>query len=151
MIALNTIIKVWKHRTWSMRLLDLTTECMMIMMFWVAMSFCSVVDSCQYFWAVHLLKHISHNIMEEIWVIFKISLFYRGSNDTSCLLLEEKLRSYSGLVDDRSPDAVNNYAKSSLTLAAHCKSGKGVHFMYKGWIKSSGNSSIVLKLLYYLR
>jgi hypothetical protein len=53
-------------------------------------------------------------------------MFYvhRTSNDASCLLLEEKLRSYSALVDDRSEDAVNNYARSSLALAAHCKNGK---------------------------
>ena len=69
-------------------------------------------------------------------MIFKISLRYGSSNDTSCLLLEEKLRSYSGLVDDRSQDAVNNYAKSSLTLAAHCKTGKGVHFMYVGCVST---------------
>jgi hypothetical protein len=62
-------------------------------------------------------------------VIFKISFCYRGSNDTSCLLLEEKLQSYSDLVDDRSQDAVNNYAKSSLTLAANCKNGKVPNFL----------------------
>jgi hypothetical protein len=56
-------------------------------------------------------------------------LCYRSSNDASCLLLEEKLRSYSALVDERSEDAVNNYAKPSLTLAAHCKNGKEVHFI----------------------
>jgi hypothetical protein len=53
-----------------------------------------------------------------------MSYVYRTSNDASCLLLEEKLRSYSALVDERSEDAVNNYAKSSLALAAHCKNGK---------------------------
>ena len=52
------------------------------------------------------------------------------------MMLEEKLRSYSGLVGDRSQDAVNNYAKSSLTLAAHCKTGKGVHFMYVGCVST---------------
>ncbi|XP_033608569.1 fidgetin-like protein 1 isoform X2 [Cryptotermes secundus] len=43
------------------------------------------------------------------------------SDEASCLLLEEKLRSYSSLVDDRSEGAVNNYAKSSLALASQCK------------------------------
>jgi hypothetical protein len=62
-------------------------------------------------------------------VIFKISLCYRSSNDASCLLLEEKLQSYSALVDERSEDAVNDYAKSCLTFAADCKNGKAVHFM----------------------
>lgn len=62
-------------------------------------------------------------------MIFKISLCYRSSNDASCLLLEERLRSYSGLVDERSQDAVNNYAKPYLTLAADCKNGKQVHFL----------------------
>jgi hypothetical protein len=49
---------------------------------------------------------------------------HRASDESSCLLLEDKLRSYSSLVDDRSEDAVNNYAKSSLALASQCKNGK---------------------------
>jgi hypothetical protein len=57
-------------------------------------------------------------------MIFKCLCVHSTSNEASCILLEDKLRSYSSLVDDRSEDAVNNYAKSSLALAAHCKNGK---------------------------
>jgi hypothetical protein len=57
-------------------------------------------------------------------MILKCLFVHRTSDEASCVLLEDKLRSYSSLVDDRSEDAVSNYSKSSLALAAHCKNGK---------------------------
>ncbi|XP_021932258.1 fidgetin-like protein 1 isoform X2 [Zootermopsis nevadensis] len=53
-------------------------------------------------------------ILPELKCIWKIRAYVKK-------FLEEKLQSYSALVDKRSEDGVNNYARSSLALAAHCR------------------------------